>query len=131
MRRKDVYINALPAVIWLLLFLCTFILKDFGISNFIGITYIFMLFLVPLFYGIYNFCVTHAINMLLKLYGISLISQLMGLFLNGTLYYCFISSDPETPPVVRVFLLVTLIFTIVVNLIAILLKFFTRRFRKM
>ena len=127
MKRRDVYINALPAVIWLLLFLCACIFTKLDI----GLLYIYMLFVIPLFYGIYNFFVTREVKLLFKLNIISLSSQLVGLLLNGTLHYYFISSDSETPSVVQMFLLVTLIFTLVVDLIAILLKFITHRFRKM
>ncbi|MCH5186013.1 MAG: hypothetical protein J1F64_07805, partial [Oscillospiraceae bacterium] len=123
MKRKYICINSLPVVIWLLLFLCGLILKDFEVGdyagNFIGMTYIFMIFAVPLFYAVYNFCAAHEINMMLKLYAVSLLGQSIGLVSNGILYYCFISSDPETFLIVRLYLLITLIFTAAIDLAAI------------
>lgn len=133
MKKKNICINILPAIIWLGLFVCAFVSKVFKveeIGNFIGLGYIFLLFLLPIFYGICNYYLANELKLMFKLYAISFSSQLVGLALNGVLHYCFISSDSETSLVIQVYFLITLICTAIIDLIAILIKMLANKIRK-
>ncbi len=82
---------------------------------------VFIFYIAPMFYGIYNYFACKNIKDMMKMYLISLVSQLIGLSLAEFLMYVA-SSDYndflETPAI----LLINLILTLIIDSIFIIVK---------
>ena len=86
------------------------------------IAQIFCFVIAPIFYGIYNYVVCQNVKDMIKMYIISLISQLIGLSLAE--YFIYVASSDytdfaETPAI----LLINIIITLFIDIIFLMIKF--------
>ncbi len=90
---------------------------------------IFIFYIAPIFYGIYNYVVCRDGKDMLKMYTISLVSQLIGLSLAEYIMF-IVSSDyndfAETPAI----LLINLILTLFIDAVFLIVKFLKNRHDK-
>lgn len=123
--KKHIIINALPVALWAAFFalaLATLLFESDTAGNIFGMLQICLLFLVPLFYGIYNSAVCRKTSEMAKLFAVSAAAETVGVLLNGILCYLTFSYDPETPEIVKVYTVGTFILSAAVAVIAILSK---------
>ena len=110
-------INIFPFLAWLLWFVGA--AYDFSWT----IEYqLFILLALPPIFSVLNFLLSKEQNSFLKRNGMFALFDLIGQFISGALYMSFISNDPETPPVINTFAILSIINILVLSLVGFLLK---------
>lgn len=90
---------------------------------------IFIFYIAPVLYGIYNFVVCRNVKDMVKMYAISLFSQLIGLSLAE--YFMYIASSDyadflETPAI----LVINIIVTLFIDIVLLIIKFLKNKHDK-
>ena len=119
MKRK-IIINIIPFVFWLLWFYCEInSIIPYYMSMIIQIL---LLLCLPLVFTILNFLVEKSEKSFLKYNIVSCSSHILGYYLRGLLYYCFISDDPETLLVVNLLSFLSLLVSVLLTGICYVVK---------
>ena len=127
MKRANIIINAFIPVLWIIMF---FMIKyDIGRLDY-GTIYIFLWFAIPIIMFIINTFSEIRLKRLVLLYLISAGLQVLGVLIEGVLYYNFIGSDPETSAVVWLSIIIVTILNLILSLIGIAIKGLILRFKK-
>ena len=127
MKRANIIINAFIPVLWIIMF---FMIKyDIGRLDY-GTIYIFLWFAIPIIMFIINTFSEIHLKRLVLLYLISAGLQVLGVLIEGVLYYNFIGSDPETSAVVWLSIIIVTILNLILSLIGIAIKGLILRFKK-
>ncbi len=114
MKKIIIFVNFFPALIWIAWFLCA--LYDIEVRPDLGMIQILLLLLLPLIYSLYNLIMSSRKRNFIILNGIFLLSQLMGYYISGSLYYRYVSSDAETLLVMNTFSFLSLIYIMIITL---------------
>ena len=127
MKRANIIINAFIPVLWIIMF---FMIKyDIARLDY-GTIYIFLWFAIPIIMFIINTFSEIHLKRLVLLYLISAGLQVLGVLIEGVLYYNFIGSDPETSAVVWLSIIIVTILNLILSLIGIAIKGLILRFKK-
>lgn len=127
MKRANIIINALIPVLWIILFFMT--KYNVGRLDY-GTIYIFLWFAIPIIMFIINTFSEIQLKRLVLLYLISAGLQVLGVLIEGVLYYNFIGSDPETSAVVWLSIIIVAILNLILSFIGIVIKSVILKFRK-
>ena len=114
MKKIPIFVNFFPALIWIAWFLCA--LYDIEVRPDLGMIQILLLLLLPLIYSLYNLIMSSRKRNFIILNGLFLISQLMGYYISGSLYFRYVSSDSETLLVMNTFSFLSLIYIMIITL---------------
>lgn len=109
----NIAFNVLPFFIWMGWFYCA--LKHFTID--LGIIQILMLLGLPLLYSILNLIFSNNKKDFVIHNLIFGVSQVVGYYIAGLLYYDYISSDSETILVINTFSGISIIYILIATLI--------------
>lgn len=127
MKRVNIIINAFIPVLWIIMF---FMIKyDIGRLDY-GTIYIFLWFAIPIIMFSFNTFTEPQLKKLVLLYLISAGLQVLGVLIEGVLYYNFIGSDPETSAVVWLSIIIVAILNLILSLIGIAIKGLMSRVKK-
>ena len=127
MKRANIMINALIPVLWIIMF---FMIKyDIGRLDY-GTIYISLWIAIPIMMFIIHTFSEIQLKRLVLLYLISAGLQVLGVLIEGVLYYNFIGSDPETSAVVWLSIIIVAILNLILSLIGIAIKGLMLRVKK-
>ena len=127
MKRVNIIINAFIPVLWIIMF---FMIKyDIGRLDY-GTIYISLWIAIPIMMFIIHTFSEIQLKRLVLLYLISAGLQVLGVLIEGVLYYNFIGSDPETSAVVWLSIIIVTILNLILSLIGIAIKGLMLRVKK-
>lgn len=106
-------LNILPFFVWMGWFYCA--LHHFTID--LGIIQILLLLAFPLLYTILNIIIANDKKQFLIYNSFFGISQIVGYYISGLLYYDYISSDSETILVVNTFTGISIVYILIATMV--------------
>lgn len=124
----NIILNLFPFVIWMGWFYLA--LGDIKTIPDLGTIQILLLLFLPLIYSIYNLIFSNNAKKFILRNTIFLISQVVGYYLCGLLYYNYISSDSETALIRNTFSFISIIYIVIITLICCGIRLLMRKIRK-